>query len=270
MSAICFIGAGKMATAIAGGAVKSGLYKAKELLAYDISAEAAKAFTGATGVRCVTGNPAAAVKEAVKKAAAVLLAVKPQQFAAAAEELKGALDGKTVISIIAGMPLAKLQEATGAERIIRVMPNTPALVKCGAAAYAPAEKAEKADCELTEKIFGAVGTVIRVNEKDLDAVTALSGSGPAYVFLFIQALADGGVAAGLPRKAALELALQTVTGAAAMARNTGMHPAELKDMVTSPGGTTAAALRVLENRAFTGAVTDAVLAARDRSEELGK
>ena len=143
---------------------------------------------------------------------------------------------------MAGVPIARLAREIGGERIVRVMPNTPALVGAGAAAYAPGAGAGEEDATLVEKILSAVGMARRMKESDLDAVTALSGSGPAYVFAFIQALADGGVAEGLSREAALALAVQTVRGSAEMAARSGEHPAVLKDAVTSPGGTTIRAL----------------------------
>ena len=263
---ILFLGAGKMATAIAGGIVRAELFSAAEMGAFDVSADAAEAFTRATGISCSTEGLAALAAEAEM----LLIAVKPQTLADALSPLKGKLSGKCLLSIVAGMVIDKIADLTGAERIIRIMPNTPALVGCGAAALAPGAGATPGDMELAVKIFSAVGTAIAVPEKNLDAVTALSGSGPAYVFEFIQALADGGVAAGLSRDTATNLAVQTVMGAAEMVRTTRLHPAVLKDQVTSPAGTTIAALEVLEERAFSGTIIAAVKAAAKRSEELGK
>ena len=253
MSKLLLIGAGKMATAIARGLVKSGLFAPAELLAYDVNPVAAADFTKATGVECaITG-----CFELAAAADRVLLAIKPQTLAKA-------------LSIVAGVPLQRLSELTGSRKVIRVMPNTPAQIGRGASAIAAAPDVDEAELKLAEKIFGAVGIVMLVDEHNLDAVTALSGSGPAYVFEFIQALADGGVASGLPRAAATELAVQTVIGAAEMVRATGLHPTALKDQVTSPGGTTIRALEVLEDRAFAGTVIQAVRAACARSEELGR
>jgi pyrroline-5-carboxylate reductase len=150
------------------------------------------------------------------------------------------------------------------------MPNTPAMVGQGASAYAPGQHATSKDAALTEKLLGAVGTVVRVSEKHLDAVTGLSGSGPAYIYTVIEALADGGVLAGLPRETALQLATQTVIGAAEMVVATGLHPAVLRDMVTSPGGTTIAGLAVLEKNGLRSSLMEAVRAATARSVELGQ
>ena len=175
-----------------------------------------------------------------------------------------------MISIVAGLSLARLEEAAGAAaRIVRVMPNTPALIHQGAAAFAMGSTATAADAALVSKIFSAVGRVVQVKEALLDAVTGLSGSGPAYVYLVIEALADGGVLMGLPRDLALQLAAQTVAGAAGMVLKTGLHPATLKDQVTSPGGTTIAGLEELEGAAVRSAFLSAVRAATERSRQLG-
>ena len=260
------IGAGRMARAIAGGLVRSGLYRGEEIVALDVSEEAATAFgqaTGATGV--VAGYEAA-----LAAAPTVLLAVKPQYAAAALADKRQALTGKLVISIMAGISLARLEELTGAARRVRVMPNTPALVGAGCSAYACAPATTAADRELVERVLGAVGGVYEVPESLLDAVTGLSGSGPAYVFAFIQALADGGVAEGLPRDLALELAVRTVRGSAELVLTQKAHPAVLCDQVTSPGGTTARGLEALERGAFRYTVSRAVREAAARSAELGK
>ena len=284
MSKLFFLGAGKMATAIAGGIVKAEVFQKAELAAFDVSPKAADEFEQKTGVRCYWGGAdsllfrgkdgaeecGGALRKIVEQADAVLLAVKPQVLASALEPLAGCLAGKPVISIVAGVPIDRLAGLTGSGRIVRVMPNTPALVGEGAAGYSLAPEAQAADGELANRILSAVGVAMQVEEKYLTAVTALSGSGPAYVFEFIRALSDGGVAEGLPRDVATKLAIQTVLGSAAMAKETGIHPAILKDQVTSPGGTTIRALEVLEDRAFAGAVIAAVRACARRSEELGK
>lgn len=266
MSKILFLGAGKMATAIAGGIVRAGLFQPEELAAFDISEDAATAFRKQTSVGCETGN----CREMVTAAECILIALKPQTLPAALENLRPLLAEKAVLSIAAGVPIARLMELTGSKRVVRIMPNTPALIGEGAAAFAPSPSALPEDRELARKIFSAVGVALQCDEHLLDAVTALSGSGPAYVFEFIQALSDGGVAAGLPRASATELALQTVIGAAEMVRRTGEHPTVLKDQVTSPGGTTIRALEVLEQHAFAGTIIAAVRAAAERSEELGR
>lgn len=198
-----------------------------------------------------------------------LVAVKPHQVASVAEAV-GAADGGRVLSIAAGVTIATLEAALpDGTPVVRAMPNTPALVGAGAAAVAAGTHAGDDDLAWAEAVLGAVGSVVRVPEHLLDAVTGLSGSGPAYVFLVLDALIEGGVAAGLPRDVAEALAGQTVLGAAALYVHGDATPGELRAAVTSPGGTTAEGLRVLEQRAVRAAVIDAVLAARDRSVELG-
>ena len=264
------IGTGKMGGAISGGLVGRGVFSAQEIAAFDVNPAAADAFAKQIG--CTAFSTLESAKAAMLEAPAVLLAVKPQVFEAALAAWKECgvdLSAKLVISIVAGVPIAKLAQNLGGERIVRVMPNTPALVGCGAAAYAPGAAATEEDVKLVEKILSSVGMARKMKESDLDAVTALSGSGPAYVFEFIQALADGGVAEGLSRDAAQALAVQTVLGSALMAAKSGTHPAILKDAVTSPGGTTIRALEVLADRNFAGAVIQAVRAAAKRSRELG-
>lgn len=266
MKKLFFIGSGKMATAIAGGLVSSGTFTADELGAFDPSASAAESFRQTTGIAVSSASPGAAIADSQ----AVLAAVKPQMIVTALAPFKELLKDKLLISIAAGVSIAKLQEITGCSRIIRIMPNTPALIRQGASAYASSPAATAEDEKLAETILASVGIALKMKECDIDAVTALSGSGPAYVFAFIQALADGGVAEGLSRDAALMLALQTVIGAAEMVRQTGEHPESLKDKVTSPAGTTSRALEELEARGFTGTVIKAVRAAAERSRELGK
>ena len=214
-------------------------------------------------------HPGLDVTEQVGPAAGTVLAVKPHQVADVCAAVAEAGGGR-VLSIAAGVTIATLEGALGAGAVVvRAMPNTPALVGQGAAAIAAGSAAGDDDLAWAESILGAVGTVVRVPEHLLDAVTGLSGSGPAYVFLVLDALIEGGVAAGLPRSTAEALAGQTILGAASLYLEGEASPAELRAAVTSPGGTTAAGLRVLEQRAVRAAVIDAVLAARDRSIELG-
>jgi pyrroline-5-carboxylate reductase len=176
-----------------------------------------------------------------------------------------------LISIAAGVPTAKLEAALpGNARVIRVMPNTPALVGESASGFALGKSATRADGELALRLFSAVGVAFQLKESLLDAVTGLSGSGPAYVYQFIEALSDGGVAAGLPRDVATKLAAQTVLGAAKMVLETGQHPGALKDMVTSPGGTTIEGLHELEKGKLRGTVMSAVRAATEKSKKLGQ
>ncbi len=263
---VFFLGAGKMATALAGGMTRNGC-PATKISAYDVSEAAAEAFTNVTYVKAFSTG----VYKLAQEADIVLLAVKPQYLAEALKLFdNGELQDKLVISIVAGATLETLSGLTGATRIVRVMPNTPAMIGKGAAAYAVSPGVTEADAQAVEAILGSVGYFCRLPEKLIDAVTGLSGSGPAYVFDFIQALSDGGVRCGLPRTEATKLAAMTVMGAAAMVMETGEHPAVLRDQVTSPGGTTIAGLAVLERAAFRGTVSDAVGAATARSAELGK
>jgi len=261
---ITFIGAGRMATAIAGGLIQSGMAK-DAIAAYDISEAAGQNFYGATGIKVELD-----IKHAVSNANVVIIAVKPQSMDAALPPIAEYINDKLLISIAAGVTIEKLQKLSSCSRIVRVMPNTPALVGEGVSAYALGPGSIDSDAEVTEMILGATGSFCAVSEPQLDAVTGLSGSGPAYVFSFIQALSDGGVQAGLPRDTASKLAAQTVLGAAKMVIDTNEHPAVLCDQVTSPGGTTAAGLSVLSNRAFKGTVSSAVVAATERSIELGR
>lgn len=205
----------------------------------------------------------------------VFLSVKPQYLADAidAQAIAAALpksgQAPLVVSIMAGVTIAKISDATGLERIIRVMPNTPSLIMEGASAIACSPKVTEGELKTVSKLMASVGCVTSVSEKLLDAVTGLSGSGPAYVFTFIEALIDGGVLNGLPRDTARELAIQTVIGAAKLVQESGEHPAVLRDRVTSPGGTTIEALKVLEMNNFRGTVIQAVESSTRRSKELG-
>ena len=198
--------------------------------------------------------------------------MKPDQAAGVLAELRGGFTKQhLLISIAAGVTLAKLEAALPAgARVIRVMPNTPALVGESASAFALGKAATAADGELAKKLLSAVGVAFQVKESLLDAVTGLSGSGPAYVYLFIDALSDGGVASGLPRDIATKLAAQTVFGAAKMVLETGQHPGVLKDQVTSPGGTTIKGLHELEKGKLRAAVMSAVRAATEKSKKLGQ
>jgi pyrroline-5-carboxylate reductase len=263
---IGFIGAGQMATALAQGFVRAGLTPATALVAYDPFPSAIEKLAKTLSGLKVAGSNS----EAAKNTDVIFLAVKPQVMPAVYQDLAGKLAGKLVISIAAGISLEKLCSGLKTERVVRVMPNTPALIGKGASAYALAAGASAEDGQLVNKLLSSVGTAHQVDEKLLDAVTGLSGSGPAYVYLIIEALSDGGVRAGLPRALATSLAAQTVLGAAEMVLTRGEHPAALKDAVTSPGGTTIAGLAVLEDRGLRGALIAAVEAATKRSAELGK
>jgi pyrroline-5-carboxylate reductase len=262
-----FLGAGKMATALAKGFLRAGLIAPEDILASDPVEEACKAFAAGTGARTTGYNP-----DVAKFADVLFLAVKPDQVPAVLTELRGSLtDDHLLVSIAAGVPLARLEAALeeGA-RVVRVMPNTPALVGSSATAFALGRAASPQDAELVQKLFSAVGVAFQLKEPLLDAVTGLSGSGPAYVYVIIEALSDGGVAAGLPRSVATQLAAQTVFGAARMVLESGQHPAALKDMVASPGGTTIEGLHVLEQGGLRGTLMAAVRSAAEKSRRLGQ
>jgi pyrroline-5-carboxylate reductase len=262
-----FIGAGQMARALAKGFVQAGLVKAEQTIAADPVPAAAQQFAAeVAGARVVATNAAV-----VEQASVIFLAVKPQSMASVFSELSGQTTlGKLFVSIAAGVTLAKLSEGLKSNRVVRVMPNTPALIGEGASAYALGPGATAEDGKLVGELLAAVGTAFAVDEKLLDAVTGLSGSGPAFVYVMIEALSDGGVRMGLPREIASALAAQTVRGAAAMVVETGEHTSVLKDKVASPGGTTIAGLQELEDRGLRGALIAAVEAATRRSQELGK
>jgi pyrroline-5-carboxylate reductase len=262
-----FFGTGKMATALAKGFIRAGLVAPKQVFGSDPIAAARTAFGKETGARIVNQNA-----RVTELASVLILAVKPDQTAAVLEEIR---DGFTprhlLISIAAGVPTSKLESGLPPRaRVIRVMPNTPALVEASAAGFAPGKSATRADCDLVQRLFSAVGVAFLLKETLLDAVTGLSGSGPAYVYLFIEGLSDGGVAAGLPRDVATRLAAQTVLGSARMVLETGQHPGTLKDMVTSPGGTTIEGLHELEKGKLRGTLISAVRAATDKSKRLGQ
>lgn len=260
------IGCGKMASALLKGVLKAGVCLPAQVRASDCHESAALQLAAATGIQAVSENEAVADASEV-----VLLCVKPRDAVPVLESLRSRLGGKLVVSIAAGVSLGALQAAAGlGARIVRVMPNTPALVHRGASAYALGDSATGADAALVERLFGAVGLVSGVKEGLLDAVTGLSGSGPAYGFLFIEALADGGVLMGLPREMALGLAAQTLCGAAEMVLQTGLHPAVLRDQVASPGGTTIAGVEALELGGVRAGIIQAVRAAAERSEQMGR
>ncbi len=264
---IGFLGAGKMATALAKGFVQAKLIKPADLLASDPSEAAREGFARQTGARTVNSNI-----EVVKFAEILVLAVKPNQVSTLMEEIRPTFTShQLLISIAAGVPLARLEAGLpeGA-RVIRVMPNTPALVGASATGYALGKSAKAGDAQVAQNLFSAVGMAFQVSESLLDAVTGLSGSGPAYAFLIIEALSDGGVAAGLPRDISTRLAAQTLLGSAKLVLETGMHPGACKDMVTSPGGTTIEGVHELEKGKVRAALMNAVRAAAEKSRRLGQ
>ena len=264
---IGFIGAGRMAAALARGFVDSGLVAPENLIASDPVPAGRKAFGQAVGCETTDSNA-----DVLAKAKVIFLAFKPHQLDEATETVRDQFDGSyLVISILAGVRLAKLDEACGGlARVVRVMPNTPALVGEGACGYALGQAAPSDDGELVNRLLCAVGVAYEVKESLIDAVTGLSGSGPAYGYTIIEALSDGGVAAGLSRDIATRLAAQTMLGAAKMVLETGKHPGELKDMVCSPGGTTIEGVHELEEGGVRNALINAVRSATERAVELGQ
>jgi pyrroline-5-carboxylate reductase len=267
MTAIGFLGAGQMAGALATAWAKAGLLDPAKSIAADPIPAAREKFSALTGIRAVASN-----RDVVETCDTIILAVKPQVMAAVLADVQPKLAARhLIVSIAAGVTLRTLAQFLGdAVRIVRVMPNTPCLVGTGASGYAAAISATADDTALVGRLFGAVGTAFNLPEHLLDAVTGLSGSGPAFVYMMIEALADGGVRVGLPRDVSLSLAAQTVLGSAKMVRETNQHPAALKDAVASPGGTTIAGIHALERGGFRAVLMDAVEAATHRAQELGK
>jgi len=261
------IGGGAMGEALATGLVKSGAIPQTDLVVSDVSAERLRWLEETLGIRTFQEN-----RPLANKADIVVLAVKPDVVAPVMEEIGPILHpGQTVVSIAAGVPISIIEKHIPRPvPVVRVMPNTPCLIGEGASAYALGSHAGSRDAARVEAVFTSVGRTVAVEESLLDAVTGLSGSGPAYVYMMVEALADGAVKMGLPRETALLLSAQTVLGAAKMVLATGKHPAELKDRVTTPGGTTAAGLFVLEQRGVRAALIEAVSAATERSQELSK
>jgi pyrroline-5-carboxylate reductase len=264
---IAFLGGGNMAEALIKGLLAAGAAKADQILVADVSPERLEHLKKTYGIIIQKNNSDAVVQSGI-----ILLCVKPQVIDKVLEEIAPVANkSKLMISIAAGITIGRMEKAlTGSPRVIRVMPNTPALVRAGAAALSAGKNVGPADMAVAQEIFGSIGRAVVVEEKLMNAVTGLSGSGPAYVFMIIEALADAGVKAGIPRVLSLELAAQTVFGAAKMVIDTGEHPGKLKDMVTSPGGTTIAGLYELEKGKLRATLMNAVEAATARSKELGK
>ncbi len=264
---IGFLGAGRMATALAQGFVRAGLAAAQDLIASDVEVVARDHFAGSTGGAVTASN-----LDVIAAAGIVVVAVKPHQVADVLSEVRAAITpSHLIVSIAAGVTLARLQAALPeGTRVVRVMPNTPALVGQSATAFALGPACSASDGARVQELFASVGVALPVKEVLLDAVTGLSGSGPAYGYLIIEALSDGAVAAGLPRDVATRLAAQTMLGAARMVLETGMHPGALKDQVTSPGGTTIEGIHELEKAGVRAGLMNAVRAAADKSRRLGQ
>lgn len=242
-----------------------GLYESSEVLVSEPQPQRRDFLASQYGVGITSDNQAV-----VEVAPTLLLAIKPQVFDAVTIALNQRHPNQVILSILAGVPLARLEAAFPGQSVIRAMPNTPATVGAGVTAIAAGQHTQPEHLQLARQVFAAVGEVVEVPESLLDAVTGLSGSGPGYIAVLIEALIDGGVAVGLPRSTATQLALQTVRGTAELLQTTGIHPAELKDRVTSPGGTTIAGIAQLEQAGFRSAVIEAVRAACRRSQELGQ
>jgi pyrroline-5-carboxylate reductase len=256
-----------MATALARGWVGAGLTTAARIIASDPLSETRQHFTKVTGIRSTASNG-----EVIEAGEVLVLAVKPQNMTALLAEIRPALNKRhLVISVAAGFTLRQLAEGVGqGVRLARVIPNTPCLVGASASGYSLGPNTDSSDGALVDRLCNAVGKAFRLPEELLDAVTGLSASGPAFVYVMIEAMSDGGVRVGLPRDVATTLAAQTVFGAAKMVLDTGAHPGTLKDMVASPGGTTIAGLHALERGGVRAALMDAVEAATRRSAELAR
>lgn len=262
---IGFLGTGKMGGILVRGLVDSGLCHPDNVMLFDVMRASAEKIADDLGV-----SVAKSAARLVEDCGVVFLCVKPQQFTQTAAQIRGAFGGgKCAVSIMAGVKSGAVREALGEANVVRVMPNVACLVGHGASAVARDSDAPEDVLKFAFNLFASLGTAVWVNESQMDAVTALSGSGPAYVFMFLEALTDAGVTVGLDRATSLELALETVIGSATMAHESELSLSDLRAAVSSPDGTTVAATGVLERQGFRAAVIDAVRAARDRGRELG-
>jgi pyrroline-5-carboxylate reductase len=264
---IGFIGGGKMAEALAKGIINARLSSVDKIIASDVDKKRCQILEKDTGIKTTQEN-----KKITSESDIIILAVKPNIIGSILKELRNDITPKhLVVSIAAGIPLDFIESALNKGcRVVRVMPNTPCLVGETAAGYALGKAATQDDGELVGEILNAVGKSYLLEEKHLDAVTGLSGSGPAFVYTVIEALSDGGVKMGLPRDISTKLAAQTVFGSAKMVLESGMHTGELRDFVTSPGGTTIAGLHALEKGSIRNALIDAVETATKKSKRLGR
>ena len=266
MKKLGFIGAGNMAAALIRGLLNAKTFPPSEIVASDPADAQLRRLKRLHKINTVRSN-----RELVREAQTVILAVKPQVMAAVLDEIRADVTPKKLfVSLAAGFPLRRLETGLGGQaRVVRVMPNTPALVGKGIAVAVAGVYATPADVKLTLKLFKAVGDAVTITGEDLlDAVTALSGSGPAFVYTFAESLIEGGVRGGLPQNLAAQLAYATIGGAAAMLRESGLSARELRDMVTSPGGTTLAGLAALDAHHFRDAVIAAIETATRRAREL--
>ncbi len=257
-----FIGFGRMGSALASGIIDAGVANAEDVVVSDVDGDARKR---AVELRVdVAKNNV----DLIRQCDVIFLCVKPNKIGEVLKEVGSKTRGKTLVSIAAGVTLKSLESKTKGARVIRVMPNTPALIGEGASAYCLGKNAGDNDAEIVEKMLQSIGVCVRVKEEEMNAVTGVSGSGPAYVYAFIQSLINGGVKAGLNDEAAKKLAVQTVVGAAKMVRDTAKSPRELIEMVKSPGGTTEQGLKVLEEKKFSEIIEKTVEAAAKKAAEL--
>jgi pyrroline-5-carboxylate reductase len=260
------IGTGIMGTALVRGLLKEKLVKPDQIFAYDILEDIPLELAKETGINAALNN-----LQIVKQCTIVFICVKPQVFETTLQKLQTSFtNDHLVISIVAGVPLTTIEGLTGNARCVRIMPNIAFQVGEGAAGFSLGTRNDNRDAEIVELVFGSLGKVFQFPEYLLDAVTGLSGTGPAYVFVLIEALADGGVLAGLPRHEAIILSAQTVMGAAKLLLEQNVHPSVLKDAIMSPGGTTASALQLMEARGFRSILIDAVEVATKKSQFLGQ
>lgn len=265
-----FIGLGNMASAIIGGILKEGIAKPGEIIGSAKTEKTAEERAAQFGIETCTDN-----RKVAAQADVLVLAVKPQFFPEAAEQIRDSIKENTlVVSIMAGKTMQYIEEQLGAceggkrIKLVRCMPNTPALVLAGCSGYCVNGQVMGEDAELAKRLLGSFGKAIEVPERLIDAVGGVAGSSPAFVFLFIEALADGAVAEGMPRAQALEFAAQAVCGSAKLMLESGKHPGELKDMVCSPGGSTIEGVRALEKGGMRSAVMEAVIACVEKSRNL--
>ncbi len=256
-----------MGSVLIKGILKAHLVPPRDIIAYDRTSQTLSSIAKETKIRKSTGNTNVALNSDI-----VILSVKPDAIKGVLKEIKEEITERhLIISIAAGIPLGLIESnLKSTSRVIRVMPNTPCMVGAGASCFCPGKNATKEDVKITSLILNSVGISFLVDEKLMDAITGLSGSGPAYIYMVIEALSDGGVRMGLPRGLATTLAAQTVLGAARMVLETKLHPGQLKDMVASPGGTTIEGLRAIEKGGLRGTLIEAVVAATARAKELSK
>ncbi|NQT90117.1 MAG: pyrroline-5-carboxylate reductase [Candidatus Omnitrophica bacterium] len=262
---IAFIGCGNMGEALLRGLIGKGLFRKSSIMASELSSSRRRYIKKTYRIKLTSSN-----KEAAAKSDIVILAVKPQNMQAVLKELEPVVKKKLIISIAAGITTDFIKDKTGAKRILRVMPNAPALIGCGITAISSARGVSRSDVGAADKIFSCVGEVVHLKESQMDAVTAVSGSGPAYFYLLMEAMMEAALACGLDKRTAEKLVLETAFGSALLQYNCSIHPSKLRKRVTSKGGTTEAALKVFEKRGFAGMVKAVVKAAAKRAKELSR